>query len=252
VPLLGEVVLATAGRSAMSRAMQRGSRRGMPGWFVDEAVRQYRDPGTRHAVLALLSSHAGPRRLHGHRRHGHWPGRPADDGHLGCRRPVRPGPSPRYSADSFRERRSSSSRTAATGRSWTTPRRSSMPSSRSCAPTSPARVRGPPVFAPDPTGSSHLGLANAPASKARRSRNSCSGRAPLADRLGIEPSLRAALSRCGEAAPAWLRGFARVGSSEGADRAHRVLAAVAVAVRAPRSSAARPAARTPPPAAEPR
>jgi hypothetical protein len=22
----------------------------MPGWFVDEAVRQYRDPGTRHAV----------------------------------------------------------------------------------------------------------------------------------------------------------------------------------------------------------
>jgi pimeloyl-ACP methyl ester carboxylesterase len=53
VPLLGELVLARAGRSAMSRAMQRGSQRGMPGWFVDEAVRQYRDPSTRHAVLAF-------------------------------------------------------------------------------------------------------------------------------------------------------------------------------------------------------
>lgn len=53
VPLIGELVLGTAYRSALKRVLQSGSKRSVPGWFVDEVLRQYRDPGTRRAVLAF-------------------------------------------------------------------------------------------------------------------------------------------------------------------------------------------------------
>jgi pimeloyl-ACP methyl ester carboxylesterase len=53
VPLLGELVLGTANRSAVARVLQSGSQRSVPGWFVDEVLRHYRDPGTRRAVLAF-------------------------------------------------------------------------------------------------------------------------------------------------------------------------------------------------------
>ena len=53
LPMIGELVLATAGRLATARALQRGSLRPVPEWFVDEIVAEYRDPGTRRAVLAF-------------------------------------------------------------------------------------------------------------------------------------------------------------------------------------------------------
>jgi pimeloyl-ACP methyl ester carboxylesterase len=53
LPLIGELVLATAGRLAVARVLQRGSLRPVPEWFVDEIVSQFRDPGTRRAVLAF-------------------------------------------------------------------------------------------------------------------------------------------------------------------------------------------------------
>lgn len=53
IPVLGELVLATANRSAVARVLQRGSRRPVPDRFVDEVAGAYRDPGTRRAVLAF-------------------------------------------------------------------------------------------------------------------------------------------------------------------------------------------------------
>jgi pimeloyl-ACP methyl ester carboxylesterase len=53
VPVIGELVLATAGRLAVARVLQRGSLRPVPEWFVDEMVSVCRDPGTRRAVLAF-------------------------------------------------------------------------------------------------------------------------------------------------------------------------------------------------------
>lgn len=51
VPVVGELVLATAGRRATASVLQRGSQRPVPEWFVDEIVSEYRDRGTRRAVL---------------------------------------------------------------------------------------------------------------------------------------------------------------------------------------------------------
>ena len=56
VPVVGELVLATAGRRATASVLQRGSQPPVPGWFVDEIVAEYRDPGTRRAVLAFYRS----------------------------------------------------------------------------------------------------------------------------------------------------------------------------------------------------
>lgn len=53
LPVIGELVLATAGRLAVASVLQRGSQRPVPAWFVDEMVSGYRDPGTRRAVLAF-------------------------------------------------------------------------------------------------------------------------------------------------------------------------------------------------------
>jgi pimeloyl-ACP methyl ester carboxylesterase len=53
LPVIGELVLAAAGRRATARVLQRGSLRPVPDWFVDEIVSAYRDPGTRRAVLAF-------------------------------------------------------------------------------------------------------------------------------------------------------------------------------------------------------
>jgi pimeloyl-ACP methyl ester carboxylesterase len=51
--VIGELVLAAAGRLATKRVLQSGSLRPVPDWFVDEIVSAYRDPGTRRAVLAF-------------------------------------------------------------------------------------------------------------------------------------------------------------------------------------------------------
>jgi pimeloyl-ACP methyl ester carboxylesterase len=53
LPVIGELVLAAAGRLATARVLQRGSLHPVPDWFVDEIVSGYRDPGTRRAVLAF-------------------------------------------------------------------------------------------------------------------------------------------------------------------------------------------------------
>jgi pimeloyl-ACP methyl ester carboxylesterase len=53
VPLLGELVLAAANRSAIRRVLQAGSRRPIPSWFVDEIAKAYRHEDTRRAVLAF-------------------------------------------------------------------------------------------------------------------------------------------------------------------------------------------------------
>ena len=53
VPVIGELALATAGPPAVARVLKRGSKRPVPEWFVDEIVAEYRDPGTRRAVLAF-------------------------------------------------------------------------------------------------------------------------------------------------------------------------------------------------------
>jgi pimeloyl-ACP methyl ester carboxylesterase len=53
IPVIGELVLAAAGRSATARVLQRGSLRRVPEWFVEEIVSEYRDPGTSRAVLAF-------------------------------------------------------------------------------------------------------------------------------------------------------------------------------------------------------
>jgi pimeloyl-ACP methyl ester carboxylesterase len=53
LPVIGELVLAAAGRLAIARVLQRGSQRPVPEWFVDEISSEYRDPGTRRAVLAF-------------------------------------------------------------------------------------------------------------------------------------------------------------------------------------------------------
>jgi pimeloyl-ACP methyl ester carboxylesterase len=53
IPVIGELVLVTAGPRAVARVIQRGSQRPVPEWFVDEIVSEYRDPGTRRAVLAF-------------------------------------------------------------------------------------------------------------------------------------------------------------------------------------------------------
>ena len=51
IPVLGELVLAGASRSAVSWALRLGSRRAMPAAFVDSVLDQYHDAGTRRAVL---------------------------------------------------------------------------------------------------------------------------------------------------------------------------------------------------------
>ena len=53
VPLIGELVLALATRSSTRRALQAGGRRKIPEPFVEQVHRQYRNPGTRRAVLAF-------------------------------------------------------------------------------------------------------------------------------------------------------------------------------------------------------
>jgi pimeloyl-ACP methyl ester carboxylesterase len=53
IPVLGELVLLGATRRAVAPVLGRGSQHAPPGWFVDEVVRQYQDPGTRNAVLAF-------------------------------------------------------------------------------------------------------------------------------------------------------------------------------------------------------
>jgi pimeloyl-ACP methyl ester carboxylesterase len=53
IPLVGEFVLAAATRSSVRRVLQAGTRRRMPEAFVDDVLRQYRNPATRHAVLAF-------------------------------------------------------------------------------------------------------------------------------------------------------------------------------------------------------
>jgi pimeloyl-ACP methyl ester carboxylesterase len=53
LPVIGELALAAAGRMAVARVLQSGSLRPVPEWFVDEIVSEYRDPGTRRAVLAF-------------------------------------------------------------------------------------------------------------------------------------------------------------------------------------------------------
>lgn len=53
LPLLGELLLAAAGRANVRRAMQQGTRRRIPDSFINDAVRQYRNPATRRGVLAF-------------------------------------------------------------------------------------------------------------------------------------------------------------------------------------------------------
>jgi pimeloyl-ACP methyl ester carboxylesterase len=48
---LGEVLLRTATRRGVALILREGNRRPLPGSFVDGIVRQYRDAGTRRAVL---------------------------------------------------------------------------------------------------------------------------------------------------------------------------------------------------------
>jgi pimeloyl-ACP methyl ester carboxylesterase len=53
IPLIGELVLAAAGRSSVRRSLQAGSGHKVPDAFVDRVHRQYRNPVTRRAVLAF-------------------------------------------------------------------------------------------------------------------------------------------------------------------------------------------------------
>jgi pimeloyl-ACP methyl ester carboxylesterase len=56
IPVVGELVLRTASRRAVARALGLGSRRGVPDEFVDDVIAQYRDPGTRRAALGFYRS----------------------------------------------------------------------------------------------------------------------------------------------------------------------------------------------------
>ncbi len=51
VPLVGELAMATITPAGLAFLLRRGNPRGLPGTFIDAAVRQSRDPGTRRAVL---------------------------------------------------------------------------------------------------------------------------------------------------------------------------------------------------------
>jgi pimeloyl-ACP methyl ester carboxylesterase len=53
VPLVGELLLMSANRRAVSNVLRRGSSSAPPDDFVDAVVRQYHDPATRRAVLAF-------------------------------------------------------------------------------------------------------------------------------------------------------------------------------------------------------
>jgi pimeloyl-ACP methyl ester carboxylesterase len=50
-PVLGEIMLATITRPGLALILRHGNPRGLPGTFIDGVVRQYRDAGTRRAVL---------------------------------------------------------------------------------------------------------------------------------------------------------------------------------------------------------
>jgi pimeloyl-ACP methyl ester carboxylesterase len=50
-PLLGEILLATVTRRGLALGLRPGNPRGLPGTFINGVVRQYRDAGTRRAVL---------------------------------------------------------------------------------------------------------------------------------------------------------------------------------------------------------
>lgn len=56
IPVVGELVLRTASRGAVKRTLGLGSRRGVPPDFVEDVIAQYRDAGTRHAVLSFYRS----------------------------------------------------------------------------------------------------------------------------------------------------------------------------------------------------
>ena len=56
IPVVGDLVLRTASRRAVKSALGLGSRGGVPDEFVEDVIAQYRDPGTRHAVLAFYRS----------------------------------------------------------------------------------------------------------------------------------------------------------------------------------------------------
>jgi pimeloyl-ACP methyl ester carboxylesterase len=50
-PILGEIMLTTITRPGLALLLRHGNPRGLPGAFIDGVVRQYRDAGTRRAVL---------------------------------------------------------------------------------------------------------------------------------------------------------------------------------------------------------
>lgn len=51
LPIVGELMLATINPRGLAFLLRRGNPRGLPDAFIDDVVRQYRDPGTRRAVL---------------------------------------------------------------------------------------------------------------------------------------------------------------------------------------------------------
>jgi pimeloyl-ACP methyl ester carboxylesterase len=53
IPVVGELVLRTANRRAVAQVLGRGSRQKPSAAFIDRVLSQYRDRGTRHAVLSF-------------------------------------------------------------------------------------------------------------------------------------------------------------------------------------------------------
>ena len=59
IPIIGELVLALSSPSPVRRVLDQGSRHRVPDSFVNDVVRQYRNAGTRRAVLAFYRATEG-------------------------------------------------------------------------------------------------------------------------------------------------------------------------------------------------